>query len=93
MERKWIFDVSILCPMCGAERIYYSNPTCKKTNETLNEKYFIILKFTELEYKIKELEKKCGFSDEEKEQGELSNSESGRENDKNIDQGEQPVPF
>jgi len=56
-KRKWIFDMSILCPLCGGHQLEYSDPTCPKRRETLNEKYFIILKFTELEHRIKELEK------------------------------------
>lgn len=52
----WMFDMTILCPMCGKHRLKYSDMMCPKTRETLNEKYFIILKFAELEYMIKELE-------------------------------------
>lgn len=54
----WRFDVEILCPICGAENLKFSDPTCTKSRETLNEKYFIILKFMELEYNIKKLEKR-----------------------------------
>jgi len=53
----WIFDMDILCPTCWKHRLKYSDPTCPRSRETLNEKYFIILKFMELENKIKELEK------------------------------------
>lgn len=51
-----MFDMNVKCPFCGAHDLKYSNMTCPKFGETLNEKYFIILKFTELEYRIKELE-------------------------------------
>ena len=51
-----MFDIEIKCPFCGAHDLKYSNMNCPKFGETLNEKYFIILKFMELEYKIKELE-------------------------------------
>jgi len=57
MSRDWMFDIDILCPMCGEHRLKFSNMSCPKRGETLNEKYFIILKFMELEHKIKELEK------------------------------------
>lgn len=53
----WAFDMEIRCPFCGGHQLKYSAMGCPKFGETLNEKYFIILKFLELEYKIKELEK------------------------------------
>ena len=42
---------------------------CSKYKRQLNEKYFVMLKFTELENRIKELE------NNEKKETELSNSE------------------
>jgi len=66
MSRPWIFDMDILCPTCGGHRLKYSDPTCPRSRETLNEKYFIILKFMELEHKIKELEKLNKDEKEEK---------------------------
>lgn len=56
-NRPWMFDTSIKCPFCGEHEMKYSNMTCPKQRITLDEKYFIILKFTELDNKIKELEK------------------------------------
>lgn len=67
----WVFDIDILCPFCGGHRIKYSAPSCPKFGQLLNEKYFVILKFMELEYKIKELEK---LNEKEKTK-ELSDSE------------------
>lgn len=52
----WVFDMDVLCPFCGGHRIKYSAPSCPKFGEMLNEKYFVILKFMELEYRIKGLE-------------------------------------
>jgi hypothetical protein len=57
-QRPWLFDIEIICPLCGEHKMKYSNMSCPKRREQLNEKYFIMLKFTELEYKIKELSDK-----------------------------------
>ena len=61
----WAFDMTILCPFCGGHQLKYSEPMCPRFRETLNEKYFIILKFTELQYRINELEKKIKGESEE----------------------------
>ena len=55
-NRPWMFDTSIKCPFCGEHEMKYSNMNCPKYRRGLNEKNFIILKFTELDNKIKELE-------------------------------------
>lgn len=48
--------MSIKCPFCGEHEMMYSNMSCPKYTRQLNEKYFVMLKFTELENRIKELE-------------------------------------
>jgi len=57
MNRPWLFDTEILCPMCGGHQIKYSDMSCPKFGQTIPKDYFIILKFMELEYKINELKK------------------------------------
>lgn len=54
--RPWLFDMSIKCPYCGTHQLSYSDPVCEKTSNELNKDYFIILKFMELDSRIKELE-------------------------------------
>ena len=55
-KREWLFDISIKCPYCGTHDMKFSDPNCGKTGNELNKDYFIILKFMELDNRIKELE-------------------------------------
>ena len=67
-DRGWMFDAEVTCPFCGEHKISYSKPSCPKFGQSIDERYFVILKFMELEYKIKKLEEKV-FGDEKEESG------------------------
>jgi len=69
-----MFDTSIKCPFCGGHDMKYSSMSCPKYKREINEKTFIILKFTELDNRIKELEnnektKEATGSDVERKEG------------------------
>ena len=58
--RKWLFDMSIRCPYCGTHDISFSNLNCPVSSNELNKDHFIMLKFKELDKRIKELENNEG---------------------------------
>ena len=53
-EREWLVDCKIRCPYCGTHDIKFSEPICGRTGNILNDKFFIMFKFKELEDKIDE---------------------------------------